>query len=76
MILNKNAAAYFKAHGICKLPALQQLQNELEALTSQSNTAYQACRESRAQWLTLCRVRENILHALRRDLPRGDQPSL
>lgn len=76
LALNKSAAAYLKAHGIGRLPALAALQAELEALVSQSNAVYQDYCASRAQWLTLCRVRENILHALRRDQLQNDQPSL
>ena len=76
LALNKSAAAYLKAHGIGRLPALAALQAELQALVSQSNAVYQDYCASRAQWLTLCRVRENILHAMRRDQLQNDQPSL
>ena len=52
------------------LPTVRQVQAELETLASDANTAYQEYREVRAHWLNLCAVRENILHALRRDQPR------
>ena len=69
-VQRKAALDTLKVSAHVPLPTVRQVQAELETLASDANTAYQEYREVRAHWLNLCAVRENILHALRRDQPR------
>ena len=55
---------FFKAHGITKLPSRETLQNEIYALTSQENEAYNVYRADKARYDELNTMRKTITEIL------------
>ena len=55
---------FFKAHGITKLPSRETLQNEIYALTSQENEAYNIYRADKARFDELNTMRKTITEIL------------
>ena len=63
---------FFKAHGITKLPSRETLQNEIYALTSQENEAYNVYRTDKARYDELNTMRKTITEIL--NTPKQEKP--
>ena len=62
---------FFKAHGITKLPSRETLQNEIYALTSQENKAYNVYREDKRRYDELSTMKKTLMELF--SLPKQEK---
>ena len=62
---------FFKAHGITKLPSREALRNEIYALTSQENEAYNVYREDKRRYDELSTMKKTLIELF--NLPKQEK---